>query len=126
MLSSNFRQQSRPSRKHNFQLVKNRPADGVRGKQFIQLVLFQNQHTMERSPDESGRRSKRKLVQEPTLIQIRTVGPCRLDRFSLSIFLQSHLVGSGKRKNDLSISSNQIDIFQREKIIDDRGTNNYQ
>jgi hypothetical protein len=34
VISSNFRQQSRPSRKHKFQLVENRPVDGVRGKQF--------------------------------------------------------------------------------------------
>ena len=34
VISANFRQQSRPSRKHEFQLVENRPTDGVRGKQF--------------------------------------------------------------------------------------------
>lgn len=34
VISTNFRQQSRPSRKHKFQIVENRPADGERGKQF--------------------------------------------------------------------------------------------
>ena len=34
VISPNFRQQSRPSRKHSFQLVENVPADGVRGRQF--------------------------------------------------------------------------------------------
>ena len=34
VISSNFRQQTRPSRKHKFQLVENRPVDGVRGNQF--------------------------------------------------------------------------------------------
>ena len=34
VLSSNFHQQPRPSRKRNFHLVENRPADRVRGKQF--------------------------------------------------------------------------------------------
>ena len=34
VISANFRQQSRPSRKHDFQIVENRPTDGVRGKQF--------------------------------------------------------------------------------------------
>ena len=34
VISANFRQQSRPSRKHEFQLVVNRPTDGERGKQF--------------------------------------------------------------------------------------------
>ena len=33
IISSNFRRQQRPSRKHDFQLVENVPADGVRGKQ---------------------------------------------------------------------------------------------
>ena len=42
VLSSNFRQQSRPSRKHNFQLVENRPADGVRGKQYNSFYFRTN------------------------------------------------------------------------------------
>ena len=34
VISPNFRQQFRPSRKHEFQLVENRPTDGERGRQF--------------------------------------------------------------------------------------------
>ena len=41
IISSNFRRQLRPSRRHDFQLVENIPADGVRGKQHI-LFYFRN------------------------------------------------------------------------------------
>ena len=51
IISSNFRRQLRPSRKHNFQLVENVPADGVRGKQHNAFYFRTNRRWNELPPN---------------------------------------------------------------------------
>ena len=50
IISSNFRRQLRPSRKHNFQLVEKVPADGVRGKQHNAFYFRTNRRWNELPP----------------------------------------------------------------------------
>ena len=51
MNTSSRRRQLRPSRKHNFQLVENVPADGVRGKQHNAFYFRTNRRWNELPPN---------------------------------------------------------------------------
>ena len=42
VISKNFRRNTRISRKHNYQLVENKPSDGVRGRQYNSFYFRNN------------------------------------------------------------------------------------